>query len=91
MVRTAIPTKVYQSILDNGHTFIQTTDPPAWYTGLPKGVQKEIINEQEAVRSVADKVLEITRTSTGGATQQTAPIVAGGVAAAGFLGAVAML
>lgn len=91
VIQTAIPTDVYKSIQNQGYTYIETTAPPSWYTGLPESVQEEIIDEQDAVRSAADKVLEITRTSSGGATQQTAPLVAGGMAAAGLLGAVAML
>lgn len=91
VIQTAIPTDVYKSLEDKGYDYIETTAPPSWYTGLPDSVKDELMEEQDALQSAADEVLEITRTSTGGATQQTAPIVAGGMAAAGFLGAIAML
>lgn len=87
-----MPTKVAESLEASGYTYFATTAAPDWYTGLPKDVKKELMREQDAVESVVDKVLKVTSSSTGGAMQQTAaPVMAGGVAAAGFLGAVAML
>lgn len=92
VIHTAVPSNVAESLEAHGYTYFATTAEPAWFTGLPKSVRKELMKEQDAVESVVTKVLKITKTSTGGAMQQTAaPVMAGGVAAAGFLGAVAML
>jgi membrane protease subunit (stomatin/prohibitin family) len=90
-METALPTSVYRSLQVSGYDNVATTAPPTWYTKLPKDARKEVLKEQSALNSVVTEVLDITQTSTGGAMQQTAPVVAGGAAAAGFLGAVAML
>ncbi|CRG91823.1 hypothetical protein PISL3812_08877 [Talaromyces islandicus] len=89
---TAVPSSVQDSVSRFGYTFqldASTTWEPSWFTDLPDSAQKELLLEESQILSVENEYLA-TSTSSGVASQQTLA-AAGGLLAAGFVGALALL
>lgn len=87
-MQTAVPDKVWHSIASSGIRDFTTTNPPSWFTGLPKDVKKEVSRELSILESVETSVLKI---KTNAAPEPTPAIALGGAAVAGVLGVVAVL
>ena len=90
--QTAAPSAVAESVLSSGYDAISTSDPPSWFTGLPKNVKSMILSEQSVRRSIATSVLKIKETSSSDnlAPRPTAEMVMGAIAA-GAVGVAALL
>ncbi|BDD64071.1 hypothetical protein MPDQ_005955 [Monascus purpureus] len=88
VMQTAVPDKVWHSIASSGIRDFTTTNPPSWFTGLPKDVKKEVSRELSILESVETSVLKI---KTNAAPEPTPAIALGGAAVAGVLGVVAVL
>ncbi|KAL1845679.1 hypothetical protein Plec18167_009165 [Paecilomyces lecythidis] len=87
VLETAVPTITKSGYLQH----IYTTDPPKWFTGLPKDVKSEILSGQSVIEHVITSVLKIKTSKGNAAAQPTAQVMAGGAVMAGALGVVALL